>query len=199
MIDHINCNKRYGADINEYLIAMWKALQNGFLPPKNISKEEYEQIRDNKDQYPKELVAIVGFCATYNAKWFGGYAGIVNTKIGTKRNYYDEATRNILNQIKNLKDVVFVCKKYDEMDLSKLKNCLIYCDPPYAETTKYKDDFDHIKFWNWVREISKNNFVFISEYNAPDDFECIWQKDLKTTLDKNSRKIDTEKLFKLRQ
>ena len=32
-------------------------------------------------------VGIAGFCATYNAKWFGGYAGIVQTKTGTVRNY----------------------------------------------------------------------------------------------------------------
>ena len=43
--------------------------------------------------------------------------------------------------------------------------------------------------------MSKNNIVLISEYNSPNDFKCIWKKQLTTTLDKNSRKKDVEKLF----
>jgi DNA adenine methylase len=82
------------------------------------------------------------------------------------------------------------------LKLDKLQNYLIYCDPPYENSTKYKDEFDHADFWNWARVVSKNNTVLISEYNAPDDFECLWSKDLTTTLDKNSRKVDTEKLYK---
>ena len=43
--------------------------------------------------------------------------------------------------------------------------------------------------------MSEDNIILISEYNAPDDFEVIFTKTLTTTLDKNSRKTDTEKLF----
>lgn len=195
MIENIVCKNKYGLDINDYIICMWNALQKGYLPPDTITKEEYEDIKNNKDKYPKELVAIAGFCATYNAKWFGGYAGIVHTKIGTVRNYYDESIRNILNQVPKVNDVSFSCKDYREIRLEKLNNVLIYCDPPYANTTKYKDDFNHDDFWRWVRLASKNNFVFVSEYSAPDDFISIWEKPVVTTLDKNSRKIDIEKLF----
>ena len=42
----------------------------------------------------------------------------------------------------------------------------------------------------------KGHKIFVSEYNAPDDFECIWQKEVKTVLNKNSQDIRTEKLFK---
>lgn len=44
--------------------------------------------------------------------------------------------------------------------------------------------------------MSKNNIVLTSEYWMPDDFECIWQGNLKCTLDKNSRTDKVEKLFK---
>lgn len=146
----------------------------------------------------KELVAVTGFCATYNAKWFGGYAGVVNTKVGTTRNYYDEAVRNILKQKEYVEDVDFV--NYDYRDFSNIKSALIYCDPPYANTTKYGNDkdFDHDEFWDWVRKVSEHNIVLVSEYNAPDDFEIIYEKELTTTLDKNSRKKDTERLFKIK-
>jgi hypothetical protein len=33
-------------------------------------------------------------------------------------------------------------------------------------------DYEH--FWNWARKLSKNNYVFVSEQSAPDDFESIW-------------------------
>lgn len=44
--------------------------------------------------------------------------------------------------------------------------------------------------------MSKDNIVLVSEYWMPDDFECIWSKTLKCTLDKNSRTDKVEKLFK---
>lgn len=195
MMEHIKCKNKIGSDNNEYLIAMWNDLQNGWTPPDIITKEMYEDIKNNKDEYSKALVAIAGFCATYNAKWFGGYAGIVKTKINTYRNYYDEAIRNIIKQSLNLMDVKFINEDYTYF--TNYENCLIYCDPPYQGTTQYgsSKNFNYDKFWQWVREVSKNNVVLISEYNAPDDFKCVFEKTLTTTLDKNSRKQDTEKLF----
>lgn len=195
MMEHIKCNHKIGSDINEYLIALWQDLQSGWSPPKTMSREMYNDIKNNKNEYGKSLVAIAGFCATYNAKWFGGYAGIVKTKINTYRDYYDEAIRNIQKQMLNLINVEFKCCDY--MEYSDVINTLIYCDIPYQGTTQYgsNKDFDYDKFWNWVRKMSENNLILISEYNAPNDFECIFEKTLTTTLDKNSRKKDTEKLF----
>jgi DNA adenine methylase len=34
--------------------------------------------------------------------------------------------------------------------------------------------FNHEEFWEWVR--TRDYSVYVSEYNAPDDFTCIWQK-----------------------
>ena len=195
IIEHIVCENKIGSDTNEYLIALWQDLQTGWKPPSDISREVYNNIKENKDKYSKSLVAVAGLCATYNAKWFGGYAGIVHTKVGTIRNYYEESIRNIIKQIPKLLDVKFNCVSYDSY--KDLTNTLIYCDPPYQNTTKYdyNKHFDHEAFWDWVRVLSKDNMVLVSEYNAPDDFKCIYEKTLTTTLDKNSRKKDTEKLF----
>lgn len=195
LIDKVHCAKRVGGDNNYYLIEMWRALQKGWLPPKEISKEEYNDIKVNKEKYSPELVAIAGFCATYNAKWFGGYAGIVHTKSGVIRNYYNESVRNILKQVEKIKDVEFTYGSYTQF--SNIKGALIYCDIPYKNTTQYGTSkcFDYEGFWDWVRYMSKENIVLVSEYNAPSDFKCVWSKDVITTLDKNSRKKDTEKLF----
>lgn len=195
LIEHIDCDSKYGSDNNSYLIQMWKLLQDGWTPPSDISKEMYNDIKENKEKYEDATVSIVGFCATYNAKWFGGYAGVVNTKAGTTRNYYDESVRNILKQINKLKDVEFINADYTHF--STRRNALIYCDPPYEGTTQYgtSKEFHYERFWDWVREMSNHNIVLISEYSAPPDFINVYEKQLTTTLDKNSRKTDVEKLF----
>ena len=52
------------------------------------------------------------------------------------------------------------------------ENSLIYCDPPYNNTTKYKfGDFDSDTFWQWCRDISKKKYCNCCRYNAPNDFE----------------------------
>lgn len=194
MIEHINCDIRLGFDNNRYLIAFWKAIQRGWNPLKEVqmSKELYQKIKANPDNYAPEVVALAGFCATYNAKWFGGYAGTVKTKIGTFRNYYDEAVRNILKQAPKIQNVAFDVTDYSEIHIA---NALIYCDPPYEGTTGYRSCFNHQAYWEWVRKMSEKNIVLCSEYSAPPDFECIWQKQLTTTLDNNSRSKAVERLF----
>ena len=57
------------------------------------------------------------------------------------------------------------------------------CDPPYQDTKKYISDFDNKKFWDWCREQRKNgNYIYVSEYSAPDDFKEVWRKEKKDTL-----------------
>ena len=49
--------------------------------------------------------------------------------------------------------------------------------------------------------MSRHNIVLISEYNAPNDFECIWSKETLANFDCNrdkdlDKKKRVEKLFK---
>ncbi len=180
-------------DSNEYLIEMWKALQNGWIPPRFVSEEEYRDISKNKDKYPKYLVGYVGFNITYAGKFFGGYA---RNKERT-RNYSEEAYNNITRQIQKIKDIKFYCGNYDVFQIPD--NSIIYCDPPYQDTTKYNgtDIFDYDRFWDWCRlKIKEGHQVFISEYNAPEDFVCIWSKSVSSSVDQDTgSKQNIEKLF----
>jgi hypothetical protein len=153
------------------------------------------EIKAKKESFPPELVAFVGFLCSFGGKWFGGYARGNDTK-GNPRNYCLESKNNILKQAEGLRGVDFIHSSYNQLEIPS--NSIIYCDPPYAGTTKYKDGFDHNKFWNWCREKSKEGHkVFISEYNAPDDFECIWEMEVNSSLTKDTgSKKATEKLFK---
>lgn len=181
-------------DANDYLINFWAKIQVGWNPLETVdmSKSLYSAVKDSPDKYPKELVALCGLCATYNAKWFGGYAGVITTKIGTERDYYTEAVKNVLRQRAGVSDVFFFNLDYRRLNI---KDAVIYCDPPYQGTAQYQADFDSLSFWAWVREVSKDNIVLCSEYQAPEDFRCVWQKELTTTLDKASRSKAVEKLF----
>lgn len=194
VIDKITCPYKVGMDSNEYLIDFWVQIQSGWNPLESVdmSKSLYTDVKDNMQSYPKSLVALCGLCATYNAKWFGGYAGTVKTKIGTERNYYDEAVRNVLRQRPNVADVYFFCLDYSRL---RMENAVIYCDPPYQGTAQYKDAFSHDSFWEWVRCMSRYNIVLCSEYAAPEDFTCIWSKELTNTLDNASRSKAIERLF----
>ena len=37
-------------------------------------------------------------------------------------------------------------------------------------------------FINGAKKMSKNNIVLVSEYNMPEDFKCVWEKDYKCLI-----------------
>lgn len=185
--------ERYCYDINEYLIEMYKAVQNGWTPPAIITEEEYDYIRNNKDK-DKPLTGFVGIGCSYSGKWFGGYA-----RNKTGRNYCLNAHNSILKQLNEIRDIKFDCKDYKELEFD---GCLIYCDPPYKDTTKYPiiGEFNTEEFWNVMRNWSKNNTVIISEYEAPYDFECIKEIHTKTDIRNSDGKRENrvERLFRFK-
>lgn len=190
MIDKINHPYKIGADNNKYLIDLLKYVQDGGQLPEYINKDEYSKVKTNPDGYAGWYVGFIGFVCSHNGKFFNGYAGITNTKYG-QRNYIREKRNNILKQ--NLNGIDLVCSSYDQLSIPA--NSVIYCDPPYQATTGYKNAFDSDKFWQWCRyKANEGHKVFISEYSAPDDFRCIWEKQINSNLGGKSKKA-TEKLF----
>lgn len=193
MIDKVpNEFKRFGADVHEYLIALWQAVSMGWKPPQNVTEEFYNEVKNNKENYPKELVGYIGFPLSYSGKWFGGWC---RDRLG-KQDYVAEAYRNAERQFPKLLGVRFINKSYDELVLPN--KCTIYCDPPYKDTTKYKTSFDHSKFYDWCRQKhNEGHKIFVSEYQMPDDFICLWSKEVKSSLTKEGGKRGVEKLFTL--
>ena len=194
IIDGVKADKRVANDINPYLIALYDAVvDRGVELPAIITREDYSSVRSAKSKYPMWYVGAVGFLASYNGKFFGGYSGVVNTKGGI-RDYYDEAKRNFEAQIPALRGVEFTYTDYNAL---LPKHAVIYCDPPYADTTGYggTTGFDHDRFWQYVRHISRDNIVFVSEHSAPDDFVTIWERPITRTLDNATRSIAIERLF----
>lgn len=77
---------------------------------------------------------------------------------------------------------------------------LVYCDPPYINTTQYGafNGFDHEAFWDKMREWTLSNTVVVSEYEAPEDFVCVREFVSQMGLsvgDKETRPKRVERVF----
>jgi DNA adenine methylase len=197
MMDKLpNHDKRIAADNHYYLIELYKAVQQGWVPPTSISKSEYRDIQKNKEKYPAELVGFVGFGCSFGGKWFGGYA---TDKIG-KRNYCLESHNNILRQAEGIKGVEIYCCEYDSLPIPE--GSVIYLDPPYYGKTKYASGLDYTKFYEWMSNlVHDGHTVFLSEYTPPPppfSFRLLWEKDVKSSLKTTGKfKTEVEKLFLL--
>lgn len=207
VIDKINCVTKIGNDKNYCLIELHKKAQTNFdTIPEHGNSEWWYKAKDiyrkyqGTDEVEKEMpgweIGAISFLASFSNGGFSrGYAK--NTE---RRDYYNEAYRNLLEQSKNenYKNIIFQSGDYSNIKISG--PALIYCDPPYQNTKpygyKFETVFDYDKYWNWVRENSKNNIIICSEQFAPDDFEVIWKQEVKRTAGKDNNFKAIEKLFK---
>lgn len=209
IIDKIKCDKKYGSDYNKYLISLLIRVQSKFPLYELVDKDLYDRARNcfnnNTNEFEDWQLGNIGFLASFNGRWFdGGFAktGIEKTKNGDRvRNYYEEAKSNLLKQseLQGFKNTKFGVCNYT--DWSKhLGGCMIYCDPPYENTKQYDNarSFDYNLFWDTMREWSKNNIVLVSEENAPDDFDCMWESSVSRSIKPNDKTKSTEKLFRYR-
>ena len=196
IISKIDNNRvRIANDKHKYLIAMWKCLQEGWLPPTNITKEEYAFIKANKEAN-ESLTGFVGFGCSFAGKWFGGYASSAD------RNYCKNANNSTMKKLKTLTDVTFTNTNYNDIQLPT--NSLIYCDIPYKDTTAYcKAEvgvFDHELFYSWCQEqIENGHTILVSEYlqNVPKGAKVVWSHNSKKDIrDKEGiQQPTTEVLF----
>jgi len=197
VIDKVTGN-RIGSDKNKYLIALWKGLQENRdqlnTIPKNIYDEARTEFNNSTNiKYDDFEIGWIGFMASFNGRFFdGGYNGNY-----TKRNYTKESIDNISKQLNDIVGIEFIHGDYDQLIIPD--NSIIYCDIPYENTKQYSTsaNFDYSKFWQWCRVMSQSGHsVFISEYVAPSDFQCIWSKSITNSMNTSKTTKPVEKLFK---
>lgn len=167
--------KRIANDKVFSLIELWKAVQNGWIPPSNISKEEYNNAM--LGLYSPELTAFILFGCSFGGKYGGGYA---RNSIGSKFTRAEESSRGCIKKGRDIHNVTFT--NYDYRELPLPEKAIIYCDPPYLNATPYKASgpFDHMAFYEWCRNIANNGYpIYISGYlqHVPDDFYIVWGKE----------------------
>ena len=191
MIDKIpDSIKKIGSDYDSDAI-------NGLLTIKN----KLESIPKNKNEFneycykeQKNIESVfsgyVAYALSYGGKKWGGW----RRDSSGNRDYVAEAYRNAVKQSDKLKNVDLLCRSYDSLNI---ENAVIYCDPPYKGTTNYSSYFNHDKFYDWcILQSEKGNKVFVSEYSMPDMFDCLWEKEISSSLTKNTgSKTGIERLY----
>lgn len=201
MIEKVE-GKRFGSDSNKYAVRALEFVRD-CTPPKNNTEFteddyaaacEYARGRTGAPPFGDGLAGFALFAYSFGAKWCGGWSRGKNSA-GDQRDYVQEQYKAALKQKPLISGVPFYVCSYDELEIPK--NSIIYCDPPYAKTTRYKDKFDHERFWSWCRDMVKQGqSVFVSEYSAPNDFVCLWSQQLTVTVAKDGRqKKAVERLF----
>lgn len=192
ILQHITDGPNEASDLCPELVALFQAVQAGWDPPTTITESDYQAIQHGFAS--DELRAFAGFGCSYGGKWWGGYAR-------GHGDYAKHARNSLLLKFQKIHPKT----TFHHRSLYDVNPCggLMYFDPPYKSTERYRavEKFDHERFWEHVRELSKTNTVIVSEFEAPEDFETIWSMDHATRIrdGSNKPKRTVEKLFKLQQ
>lgn len=200
MIDKVE-GLRLANDFNYYLVCLWRALLKGWIPPDYVEEETHGAVRSNPANFDPHFVAFVRLGCSFGADWNGGFARNVRKDSPNaeelnrgRKSYCRQSKNNMLKQVPNLKGVQFENESYKSLYIPD--NSIIYCDPPYSGTSGYAVDFDSAEFWQWCRDKNlEGHSVYISEYKAPPDFDCVWSKDQITSFSTSENLKATEKLF----
>lgn len=167
--EQVNIENKYCSDANKYLIALLNKVKTGIGEYKYVDEDTWRDVKANigTDKYEDWYTAYVGFICSFRCNWFQGYA-----RDNTDKDYRFQLSgyNSLLREQKLLKDIIFNTAEYDEVVIEN--NSIVYCDAPYIGTSGYMiGKFDFNKYYDWLKEISKNNLVLISEYSMPHGFK----------------------------
>ena len=98
-----------------------------------------------------------------------------------------------LEQLESLEQLELTNLSYEKVKIEP--NAVIYCDIPYKGTETYQEGqgFDYDNFYEWA--MNQDNYVFVSEYNMPDEFSVITEIKHRSTLSSTANNEVVEKLF----
>lgn len=185
LLENVTGN-RIANDINPYLIALISECVEGWKPDFVPTKEQYFDVRANKDKYPRHIVGFYGFICAFRACFFHGYANELTQ---------NRMLKNLLTQAPKLKGTKFFNLDYEYVIIPE--NSIVYCDIPYKNKEKYDycRKFDYERFYNWALKNKEKYKIFISEFEMPNEFTCVWETDLNYNLSNKNNRIVTEKLW----
>ena len=152
-------------DINDSVIQMWTALQDGWQPEiSNVNEEYYNDMKANGESSAEK--GFFGVALTFGALYFQ----VFMSKLVDLLPY---SKKSVIQISKDIPDVIFIHGDYTTF--STTDNCVIFCDPPYEKYNRYYDEnnnklkFDHDLFWEWCCRMCMNNNIVVVIEN-PDFF-----------------------------
>ena len=170
-------------DINGSVVEMWRALQRGWKPPQEYSREKYLKLRETRRNTPDSAIkGYVGHQYSYGGIYFGAYRGDYVPKLDCSA-----ARKRVQEIAQRLATTKFYVGDYRQF--SKIKGYIMYLDPPYSKgANKYVVGFKFKEFLSWARKMAQYNLVFISNTeNIPGAIEIYSRK----------MRYGTDKLFLL--
>lgn len=158
------------SDANAALVALYRAMRDGWSPPPRISDAVWRVARHLPDADP--LKAFCGFALSYGGKWFDGRA---RDGRNGRRSFESRAAEALERK-------VAATSRCELLEVDFLACCpawtweVLYCDPPYlgCKQAYGLGRFDSDRFWEaaakWALAGSR---VYVSEYVAPSPWRCI--------------------------
>lgn len=186
---HIKAAGRLFSDLDPAVISFLSALKGGWLPPKELSEDQYNQIRKEGNCYDP-LYAFAAYGCSFAGKRWGGYAR------SSERNYALNAFNAAVKLQSKLRttDVFQACSYVTPLRLHK--DMIIYCDPLYSGTTSAGVDwsFKCPEFIGWCNRIAPQvKALYVSEFKQ---LASNWQ--LIDSVDQSDGlKATTERLYRV--
>lgn len=104
-----------------------------------------------------------------------------SNRLGEDTSKFSIATLERLNTLikADFEGIEISNKDYREVEIKhNPSDCIIYCDIPYKNTREYISKLNHSEFYKWCFEKKEQGYnVFISEYDMPLEFKCIFEKE----------------------
>lgn len=225
LTDKIICENVYAIDLSPSLISLHEQAQRNFSKiPIDGNREMWDnsysawkrmkKILDiksfvdftdedfNEIGMPLYEIGCMEWYASFSCGGFPrGYA-----KNTAEKNFYQQTRRNHKKQseTENYQKIQFYCGDYQEIVTEYINNVqnvntVLYIDPPYKDTKPYaiSKNFDYMRLYKWLNEISKIYPIFVSEQFLPKEFDKykIWEKEVKRTAGTNNNYTAKEILW----
>lgn len=164
------------------LILLWQAVvQDEVDVWADVTELEYATLKQVAS--PSARRGFVGFGSSFGGGWWAGFARRrASSGKPAKVQPFQESQRFIERFRAVVTGAAFVLADYTATP----DHVAVYCDPPYRNTKPYKGQkpFDHVAFWQWVR--NRSGATFVSELQGPDDIDIIWRQQHKSQNASNS-------------
>jgi DNA adenine methylase len=182
------------SDANEDLAMLWEAVRTGWVPPVRLSEELWRELKYATE--PSALRAFAGFGASFGGKWFTSYA-----QDDPRKSYFhaQASAKSLMRDAPKIRHAQIRHLDYADAGQFVGPDAVVYCDPPYENTTGYGavGRFDSDKFWDTARAWSDTGAqVYVSEYAAPEDWVPVWKLRASVTVNRDDKnKTALEQLF----
>lgn len=181
------------SDVNAPLLALYEAVRGGWEPPEGLTEHDWQEAKLLPDTDP--LKAFLGIGCSYGGAWFNS----VGRKDGSMAPIAATAWRSLQKDIAAIEGCELRCQSFFEVEPAP-SDFVIYCDPPYAETTGYTKAgaFPSLLFWRRVQQWEEAGVpVLVTEYTCPVNHEVLWTRTSRSSMGARKRGPWLDRLFRV--